>query len=119
VPNLVMAIIEMMPDFVRPSRPRVPNPADPAEDYADKWAKDARLEKIFWDWHTALKADIAKLPALLRGTTLKADMQALFRVDLTQNEQRQFESQTRSPATVQVAPTLIIPSAPKPWGTDA
>ena len=36
-------ILERMPGFVRSTRPRVPNPADPAEDYADKWTKNPDL----------------------------------------------------------------------------
>ena len=60
-------IVAKMPEFVRSEKPQVPNPANPAEDYADKWAKDARLEKSFWEWHSALRADMAKLLAFLRG----------------------------------------------------
>jgi len=108
-------IVEKMPNFVRAERPRLPNPADPAEDYADKWTKDPRLEKNFWDWHTAVKADLAKLPAFLRGTTLKTDIQELFRVDLTEHELRQLAAQPSIPATAKAAPVLIS-SAPKPWG---
>jgi hypothetical protein len=40
-------IVETMPTFINAVRPRVPNPADPAEDYADKWRLDPRLEKSF------------------------------------------------------------------------
>ena len=108
-------IVEKMPDFVRSERPWVPNPADPAEDYADKWAKDPRLEKNFWDWLSAVKADLAKLPSVLRGTTLKADIQKFFRVELTQDELRQFEPRPSTPTTAKVTPVLIS-SAAKPWG---
>jgi hypothetical protein len=117
-PDLATAlkdIVEKMPDFVRSERPRVPNPADPAEDYADKWAKDPRLEKNFWDWHMAVKTDLAKLETMVRGRTLKAEIQKLFRVELTQDELREFDSRATAPATVKVAPVLIS-SAPKPWG---
>ena len=54
-------ILERMPSLVRPNAPRVPNPADPAEDYADRWRQDPRLERSFWAWHAQAKADVARL----------------------------------------------------------
>lgn len=109
-------ILARMPEFVRVERPRVPNPADPAEDYADKWAQDPRLEKNFWAWHAAVKADLAKLSTLLGATTLKADIQMLFRIDLAPDELHQFAPRPTTAATVKVA-TVPIASAPKPWGS--
>jgi hypothetical protein len=43
----VTGIVDRMPSFIRAGRPRVPNPADPAEDYADKWTKEPQLEQNF------------------------------------------------------------------------
>jgi hypothetical protein len=63
----VTGTVDRIPTFIRSGRPRIPNPADPAEDYADKWAKDARLEQNSWTWHTQVKADLAVLPDLLCG----------------------------------------------------
>ena len=114
-------IVERMPQYVNPTRPRVPNPADPAEDYADKWAKDPALEDNFWLWHTQVKIDIARLPAFLSGQSLTSDVRRTFRVDLTQEEIKQFE-QREAPATpmiVPAAPALYVPTAPRPWGDGA
>lgn len=112
-------IVARMSTFVRTDRPRVPNPAAPAEDYADKWSRDPRLEANFWSWHAAVAADVARLPALLRGNALDREVRGIFRVDLTQNELRRLE---RRPAAatpaMRAVPTLVIPSAPKPWGDD-
>lgn len=114
-------IIENMPQYVNPTKPRVPNPADPAEDYADKWAKDPSLEDNFWAWHTQVKIDTARLPAFLTGKRLFSDVRGAFRVDLTQDDLKQFESPD-APSTstvVQSAPILYVPSGPKPWGNRA
>lgn len=43
----VRGMLSRMLDFVRDERPYVPNPTHPAEDYADKWSKDPRLERNF------------------------------------------------------------------------
>lgn len=113
----VTGIVERMPSFVRAGRPRVPNPADPAEDYADKWSKDPKLEQNFWSWHMQVKTDLARLSDLLRGNQLAASVRRIFRLDLTQEQLRQFQPAT---ATVRnasyVAPVITIPSAPRPWG---
>jgi hypothetical protein len=113
-------IVEGMPKYVNRVRPRVPNPADPAEDYADKWTQNPTLENNFWAWHTQVKVDIAKLPGFLAGDRLFSDIRSIFQVDLTQDELRLFESsQTRrAPVVVRAAPVLSIPAALKPWGED-
>ncbi len=114
-------IVERMPQYVNPSRPRVPNPADPAEDYADKWAKDPTLEDNFWLWHTQVKVDIARLPTFLSGKSLASDIRRTFRVEFTQEEIKQFEPREvpATPVIVRSAPALYVPTAPRPWGNGA
>ena len=115
----VTGIVDRMPTFIRSGRPRVPNPADPAEDYADKWAKDARLEQNFWTWHTQVKADLAVLPDLLRGDRLAGRVRQMFQLDLTQEQLRQF--QPVSPvvrSAAYSAPAIAISNPPRPWGAE-
>jgi hypothetical protein len=103
----VTGIVDRMPSFIRAGRPRVPNPADPAEDYADKWSKEPQLEQNFWSWHMQAKADLARLPSVRQ----------MFRLDLTQEQLRQFQSAPISVRSVSyAAPAITITSAPKPWG---
>ena len=56
-----------MLDFVREERPYVPNPTHPAEDYADKWSKDPRLERNFRLWHAQASKDFEQLSGCQRG----------------------------------------------------
>ena len=37
--------------------PRVPNPVNPQEDFADRWQEDPTLEKKFWWWLDKAKRD--------------------------------------------------------------
>jgi hypothetical protein len=111
-------IVDKIPQFVRSERPRIPNPANPAEDYADKWSLDPKLERYFWQWHTQVRADLKRLPALLTGETLPEDVERTFGVVLGEEELRPFEVERgrRAPAIVR-APAVVIPaSAPRPWG---
>lgn len=62
--NVEMALskaVEDMASFVNSSIPRVPNPVNPQEDFADKWALDPRLERNFWCWLDQVKRDFAIL----------------------------------------------------------
>lgn len=112
-------IVDRMPQFVNPTRPRVPNPADPAEDYADKWASNPVLEQNFWWWLTQVKADVAKLSTSIGTRRVAAEVLAAFRVELTADELRTFGApeQSVAPTFVSVAPVVHIPSAPRPWGS--
>ena len=119
--NLAVAltnIVKKMPTFVRKQRPWVPNPADPFEDYADKWASDDRLEKNFWEWHAAVTSEIARLLATLGTSKLPPLTETAFDVKLTADEARKFGGSSGSnPAVARTAPAIVIPSsAPRPWG---
>jgi hypothetical protein len=108
-------ILEKMPDLVRPSRPRVPNPADPAEDYADRWQHDLRLERSFWAWHAQAKADIAALARALGTGAFGVEVRRMFRVELSETELRTVGKLVPE-AGVAAAPAIHIASAPRPWG---
>jgi hypothetical protein len=111
-------VVEKMPQFVRSERPRVPNPANPAEDYADKWSLDPRLERHFWQWHTQVRADLKRLPAFITGETLLEDVVRTFGVTLGEEELRPFavDRAQRAPAIVRAAAVVVPVSAPRPWG---
>ena len=112
----VTGIVARMHEFVRPEYPRIPNPADPAEDYADKWRKIASLEDNFWIWLSQVKSDLAKLHALSRDG-IEREARNIFSVNLNREQLSVIDSPaTRSVATVTAIPSVYIPSAPKPWG---
>lgn len=112
-------IVREMPKFVNQNRPRVPNPADPAEDYADKWAKNPALEENFWLWHSQLGFDMERLPSILTEGSISTEVQKMFAVDLSQDELKKFERPVSVARVVRPAATLSIATAPKPWGERA
>lgn len=61
ISEAVLNILNKMGDLVNPSKPRVPNPVDPSEDFADKWYdekyKHLKLEDNFNSWLLSAKAD--------------------------------------------------------------
>ena len=114
----LLGIVDKMPTFIQDSRPRVPNPASPAEDYADKWALDDRLEKNFREWHSAVKSDLARLFGALGSSKVSTLTKSAFDVTLTSDEVRKFAGGTgSSPAVAKTASAIVISSsAPRPWG---
>ena len=50
-----------MGNYVSDSKPRVANPVNPAEDFADKWGQpeyaQLNLERNFWNWLEQAQAD--------------------------------------------------------------
>lgn len=111
------SILVAIPAIVRPCLPRVPNPADPTEDYADRWRTDPRLERAFWQWHTQAKADVARLRRALETRAFEADVKRVFRVDLTTGQADKVRSLTPAPSA-SPTPVIHIASAPRPWRND-
>lgn len=108
-------IVSRMDDYIRPERPRVPNPVNPAEDFADRWAKDQRYEQNFRAWLAQAQADVAALPRLLGKTPQVVDaLRRKFAVTLPQDAQDDLQS--LAPAViVPVSRAVQIAAAPKPW----
>ena len=54
-------ILENMGSYVKYHKPRIPNPVDPNEDFADRWSmteySDLNLENNFWSWLRQAKND--------------------------------------------------------------
>jgi len=114
-------ILDGMPQFVRQTRPRVPNPVNPAEDFADRWATNPRLEENFWAWHTQAQADLANLRRPLSEDQLQESLRTKFGADLPADSARTIAALTGAAAPVvpERQPTVHIQSAPKPWTSDA
>jgi hypothetical protein len=107
-----------MPRYVNAERPCVPNPADPAEDYADKWRRDPRLEENFWLWLAQFKADVDELPRLLEERQLSKAVSRTFSVDINETHVRKLLGgiSSAAPAVIRSAPVVQITTPARPWG---
>jgi len=117
LPEAMSNILDRMPSFVRDSRPRVPNPVNPAEDFAEKWAKDHRLEKSFWEWHTQARIDLERMVTAPSAGQLGRVMQAAYAVrpdeDLLQSA---FGVPDQPAPPIIKTAAAVITKPPKPWG---
>lgn len=118
VGDAITSILEKMGGLVRSVKPRVPNPTDPAEDFADKWATDAALETNFKTWLVQAKADFDFLEKSNDAHLIVG--RAKDRFALVLNESDLAKSLGLSAATPKVsAPRVQVIDenrAAKPWG---
>jgi hypothetical protein len=108
-------IVDRMPDFIHSATPRVPNPTEPREDYADKWATNPGLEENFWLWYNQLKDDIQRIPAIREGQRLVKAAQRAFAIELSEKELVGEGLAKTTPIVITSAPPIQISSPPRPW----
>lgn len=105
-------IVERMEQYVRPAAPRVPNPAHPAEDYADKWKLNPALEHNFWQWVAQIRADVRNFSQ--QSGDLDG-VQRRFAIEMSGEQQQRVTQRAVAPAVVVPAAAQRIESAPRPW----
>ncbi|NOT09560.1 MAG: nucleotidyltransferase [Gemmatimonadales bacterium] len=108
-------IVERMPLHINKTLPRVPNPADPAEDYADKWARNSQKEEDFWMWHKQLLRDVESMKSLIQKNNVVAGLRAMFRVEVTQEELGRLNGGYVTRTKPIAAAAVHIQEAPRPW----
>ncbi|MBU2646978.1 nucleotidyltransferase [bacterium] len=83
-------VLEKMGDLVRPTRPRVPNPVDPDEDFADRWYRHdclhLRLEENFNAWLLQAITDFQHLTSTTDSEFLCEHIEEKFSLRMNQSE---------------------------------
>ena len=114
--STLYAILEGMERRVNQTKPRVPNPVNPEEDFADKWGDPKyttlRLEENFKKWMLQVKADFSRMLASTSPDELRKSV-ANFSIILRESE---TEYLMRGRSLIQDSPIIIISKdPPKPW----
>lgn len=111
-----MGIVDRLGSFVRQDQPRVPNPVHPAEDFADKWREDPRLEPAFWTWLKQLEAESRALLTEVNPDNVGRILTGSFGVSLPAVRLRELVGD--QPSVYAQSKPVAIHSAPKPWADD-
>ncbi|TWU64533.1 hypothetical protein V7x_00770 [Crateriforma conspicua] len=113
IESALRTVVDRMPAFIQDQAPRVANPVNPKEDFADKWRDEPRYELNFREWHAQLRADVYQLCSGANVHRIEASVKSGFDVRINLNS---FASALRSPTVTSSPAPLIIPEGPKPWG---
>jgi hypothetical protein len=114
--STLFSVLNRMERMASQTKPRVPNPVNPEEDFADKWDDpqyaSLRLEENFRKWLLQAKADFSRILASTSPEELRKST-SNFSVTLRESEAERL-TKGRSPKPT--PPIVIIPKdPPKPW----
>lgn len=106
-------ILERMGNFVSSQEPRVVNPVDPQEDFADRW--NTMLEGNFWRWLRQAQEDFGALDnATTAGELILASKAALDVQPSNETAAALVAGNVGAPAVVGI--TKVADTAPRSWG---
>ena len=75
-------ILANMGNYVQKTKPRVPNPVNPVEDFADKWHDQKyahlNLERKFWQWLAQAQTDFQIIGQSRDADFIAEQVQAKF-----------------------------------------
>lgn len=90
IPSALENILETMPKMINKSVPRVPNPVNPEEDFADKWEMEEYshlyLEENFNIWIRQAQIDFNEILTLNNPVLLSNKFEKSFSVILSEEE---------------------------------
>ena len=113
IAEAVAGVLDRMEDFVSSSKPRIPNPVDPNEDFTDRW--DSKLEANFWRWLRQAREDFTFLGRASSIVELSEACKSGFGLDLSDDVARaSICSMVAAPSIVTA--TKVSSSAPSSWG---
>jgi len=115
-------ILDRMDSFIAADTPRVPNPANPEEDFADRWSmprhKHLALESNFRMWLTAARADFKTLSASDDAAFIAKQASKKFALSLNESKLQAALGPIAAPH-VHVPKQHRISDASKPWSVTA
>ncbi len=112
VATAISRVLSDMESYIRDRRPRIPNPVDPEEDFADQW--NQKLENCFRSWVRQAKHDFEFTLSDLSARDLKHHAEDRFAVSLHEEALRMI-----LPAAAAVPVTeknISITTGPRSWG---
>lgn len=118
IKSALKTILTDMGKYLGDVAPRVPNPVDPDEDFADKWAmpqyRHLNLERNFRNWLRQAQIDFDVLRSSTNAYILAEEASSKFSVRV---DASCFAEQLGAKLTTPVPPKVhVIDKPPKPWG---
>ena len=115
-------ILEKMEDFIQLNTPRVPNPVNPREDFADKWSmpehKDLKLEQNFWMWLEQAKNDFLHFKNATQPEFISKQASIKLGLKLDKKELAERLGSVNSPIITTSPKRHDVKDENRPWRSD-
>ncbi|QSV46909.1 nucleotidyltransferase domain-containing protein [Geobacter benzoatilyticus] len=115
-------ILARMGDLVNSTTPKVPNPVNPSEDFADRWAmpkyKHLKLEENFWTWLRQVRSDFDNLTRSEDATFIAEQANQRFRARMDVEDLRKSLGLAQGVSIIVPKAHSIEAAPPKPWERD-
>lgn len=109
--DTLSGVLDRMAGFIRSGKPRIANPVNPGEDFADKWANKPELGRNFWLWHAQAIRDLEALK-----TAEQTEVRKLYESKFGTRPAPETNKPAAARAVATVAPAVVVDRGPKPWG---
>jgi hypothetical protein len=120
--SAMAGILERMDMYVSPTIPRVPNPVDPAEDFADRWSmpkyKHLKLEENFRAWLRQVRTDFNIITRSDDAGFISEQAKQKFKLNMDATDIRKSLGLEYSVTIVAPKSHSIDPEPPRPWAQD-
>lgn len=120
--DLVLAlsnILSTMAEHINVSTPRVPNPVNPAEDFADRWGmpecRHLNLEQNFKNWLYQAQSDLAHITSTSDTTFITEQAQLKFGLKISADKLAKGMGIDKGLVAAVSSKQHIINDPPKPW----
>jgi len=114
-------ILTDMGSLIRQTKPRVPNPVNPNEDFADRWYDPANrhlnLEQNFMNWIEQAKADFLAIGNAPNAELIVEQASERFAVKLNADDLRKRLGLGAAGISITPKSHVISDSTAKPWRT--
>ena len=120
IESAMSTILSRMGSLVNPNRPRVPNPVDPSEDFADRWSmpecNHLNLEQNFKNWLRQAQIDFEILGSSEDANFIAEQAGKKFSVRMDPFELRKSLGLSLASSITIITPKEhTISQPPKPW----
>ncbi|KJR98707.1 MAG: hypothetical protein VR65_19525 [Desulfobulbaceae bacterium BRH_c16a] len=115
------SVLDTMGSLIRPTKPKVPNPVDPAEDFADRWYRrnclHLRLEENFSNWLLQARNDFRHITSTTDINFISEQLEDKFSLRVNKSELKRHLGISLATATI-ITPkvhTIDRKELAKPW----
>ena len=109
-------VLERIPEHVQKSSPRIANPVNPVEDFADRWKDKPELEKHFWLWYEAAIRDFDAIVSETSASQLQKLTESRLAARMPDETTRALLGASVLKRAAVAAPSIVVANPPKPWG---